>query len=230
MYHEYAVYFDQIFPVKPACLKFLVTRSSHGKVLDVGCGSGDMALALAKQGMHVVGIDLDHEMIETAKQKSTEEERVTFTQADMLTFHEGSYSLIYCIGNTLVHLHDLKQMSTFIKHCYEMLEPNGQLVIQIVNYDRILKDKVTSLPTIKNNELTFVRDYEHVNGKIRFKTQLITPDKTFANEVELYPLVRSELEGLLAKAGFEEVCAYGGFDGSEWQPDSFPLIVTAVRR
>ena len=44
-----------------------------------------------------------------------------------------------------------------------MLENDGELVIQIVNYDRIVKFDVTELPTIKNSQipLEFIRHYVH---------------------------------------------------------------------
>ncbi|MFV0262282.1 MAG: class I SAM-dependent methyltransferase [Kluyvera sp.] len=67
-----------------------------GKVLELGCGRGDDAVWLAKQGWQVTAVDLSHRAIEYAAANA---ERagvdITFLQCDLTqAFPEGEFSLI----------------------------------------------------------------------------------------------------------------------------------------
>jgi S-adenosylmethionine-dependent methyltransferase len=76
------------------------------RVLDAGCGQGTQALALARLGHEVVGLDLSEELLESARQAVAREpeevrQRVTFVSGDMLILgddHVGGYDLVCCHG------------------------------------------------------------------------------------------------------------------------------------
>ena len=54
---------------QPALAALLAEYPPADPVLDVGCGSGDLAIALAKGGGHVLGIDFVPAVIEQARAK-----------------------------------------------------------------------------------------------------------------------------------------------------------------
>jgi len=145
---------------------------------------------------------------------------------------QKKYDLIFCIGNSLVHLNDNKEILHFLKACKNSLNLRGKLLIQIVNYDRVLAKDVKNLPTIKNEEigLVFERYYEYLSEeqKIDFKTILRINGKEIENHVLLHPIKSKELLGLLKKSGFTDIITYGGFNKEEYeQLVSFPLIIVA---
>jgi SAM-dependent methyltransferase len=55
---------------QPAMMALLDEHPAAGPVLDVGCGSGDLAIALAQRGLQVLGIDIVEAAIEQARAKA----------------------------------------------------------------------------------------------------------------------------------------------------------------
>jgi hypothetical protein len=52
---------------------------------------------------------------------------------------------ILCFGNTLVHLPDEAAIASFLWQSHQLVNPSGKLLIQILNYEYILDNKITAL-------------------------------------------------------------------------------------
>ena len=66
-------------------------------VLDAGCGTGRVALELARRGVEVVGVDLDESMIATARRLAPD---LSWTLADMTQLHLGRrFDVVVMAGN-----------------------------------------------------------------------------------------------------------------------------------
>jgi S-adenosylmethionine-dependent methyltransferase len=76
------------------------------RVLDAGCGQGTQAIALARLGHNVVGIDLSDDLLDVARKAIAEESdelraRLSFEVGDLLDLkdgHLGNYDLVCCHG------------------------------------------------------------------------------------------------------------------------------------
>lgn len=240
-YPKLTQYYDQIFPVGPAAVNFLAQRyasTPEGKILDIGCGTGGYALALSQRGIRVLGIDLEPGMIDKA-QKAAEAQglqgKVEFRCMDMrkLGDLEQTFDGAYCVGNTLVHLLDLDEVRQFLADLRGTLRPNSRFILQILNYDWILKTGITELPLIRDEEvdLTFKRHYvlpEEPGGLIKFQTRLEIKDEVWEGETTLRPLSKSKLGDLLTDAGFKELSWFSSMDGAPWQEDALPLVVEGM--
>lgn len=83
------------------CVERLVTH--HGlprSVLDAGCGTGRVAIELARRGFDVVGADLDASMLATARDKSP---HVEWVHADLATFDLGRrFGAAVLAGNVMI--------------------------------------------------------------------------------------------------------------------------------
>jgi glycine/sarcosine N-methyltransferase len=235
-YDEIAEYYDLIFPLNRAQIDFVkscIERPYQGKrLLDVGCGTGDLAIELAAEGFEMVAIDSDPEMLLRADRKA--QGSVTFQRLDMrglASFTPRSFDGILCFGNTLVHLTDLSDIESFCIQAKGLLGKGGRLLLQILNYDHILDHHIKALPLIENDTIRFERFYEHEarSGLIGFRTKLTVKGtgREIDNEILLYPLRRGAFEEMLRKAGFTRISVYGDFDRKELRPDSLPLVVEA---
>ena len=109
-----------------------------------------------------------------------------------------------------------------------LLKPTGKLLFQIINYDRIINQNIPGLPTIENAYVRFERNYKHdyKRNKIQFTTHLKVKESNqeVENMIELHPMKKSEIEGLLETAGFREWVFYGSFRRDDFTSGSQPLV------
>ncbi|MCK8817251.1 class I SAM-dependent methyltransferase [Natroniella sulfidigena] len=236
-YQEFSRYYDFIFPFKEVKLNFLQEKlPAKGRLLDLATGTGTYPIALAGQGYQISAIDLSEQMINIANKKAEQEGvNIDFQNADMKEidqlYSNEDFDLISCIGNSLVHLDGIKELTEVITKIYSLLKEEGTFALQIVNYDRILAKNITELPTIEaENGVKLTRKYELQEGRVEFKTTLKTDEGEFNNSVLLYPLTSDKLKEILFEVGFEEVRLYGSFQLDDYKPlESFPLVVRAEK-
>lgn len=232
-------HYDFIFPFQSSTYDFIREGLKvSDKVLDVACGTGSYTIALRKEGILACGLDLEESMIRIADKKAEEQgiqgDFIVSNMLDMDLVHEGDLRRIYIIGNSLVHLNTLDQIKSFLTTAYNLLNKEGDLVIQIINYDRILDEGIDHLPTIRVPEigLTFERHYKYdaENHLINFSSKVIQNDEVEEATVPLLPLRKDELVKLLMEVGYEEIHLYGSFKMDPYTESSVPLIVKAKKK
>ena len=212
-YQTISHYYDQIFPVREEQCSFIRNGKKKLKVLDVACGNGGYLNRLSEFGFYGFGIDLDHNMIHIANTNKTSD-KIDFYEMNMLeidTFKARSFELIYSIGNSIVHLSSIGQVKEFLLKSYQLLKPKGEIILQIINYDRILDQNVTQLPTISNEILSMERNYKIEDTHIQFQSVLHVDQNTYHNEVTLLPIRSDELINVLTEVGYRKLEVYGDF-------------------
>ena len=237
-YQQIAPYYHHIFKINAKQVDFIKFKipDSDCRILDVGCGIGTLSFELVKYYKNILGIDMDAEMIRVASEKQKDALKpIQFQQLGMLkldTFiNKNIVDGIICFGNTIVHLNSLDEIALFLKQSKAVLKRNGKLLLQIVNYDRIIEKNIQQLPFIENDEIIFKRDYcyRKTENKIDFNTYLTvkSTQQIIENSIELLPLLKEELALLLMKAGFENCNYYGNFNKERYSINSPALIVEA---
>lgn len=234
-YESISDLYDSIFPLNPAQIAFV--KSSLGateecSLLDIGCGTGNLSIELAKISKEVMAIDLDENMLRKAQEKSEGQANLRFSKLDMLdigtTYPRISFDAIICFGNTLVHLASNKDVSGFFQQSKSLLKTTGKLLAQIINYDRIIDLGIDHLPTIENEMLKFERNYiYHPNENLLDFDTILTIKKNgqqIRNSVKLLPIRKEEIERLLTQAGFSTIKFYGNFNRDELTNESIPLV------
>lgn len=80
----------------------LVSSLGPGSVLDAGCGTGRVAVELARRGIDVVGVDLDPAMIDTARAKAPD---LPWVLDDLAALDLGrTFDVVVAAGNVLIFL------------------------------------------------------------------------------------------------------------------------------
>lgn len=224
-------YYDDLFPPNPKQVAFLKTHMPvHGKILDIGAGTGGYAAALAAEGAVVEALEIGSMvpyLMETAEKEG-------FTALDMgmeeiNDLEAKTYGLVTCIGNTLVHLESREDVKAFLHNCKRLLLPGGCLILQIVNYDRILRHKQTELPliTVPDKHLTLVRRYVLSPESVQFMTELQCGAERWVSETRLLALKQVDLATSLESAGFKDIVFYGDFEKTPWNSES-PATIAVV--
>ena len=146
-------------------------------------------------------------------------------------FGQNTFDAVICFGNTLVHLDGPESILDFFIQSRKILRNNGKLLLQTINYDRIIEQEIKGLPTIENDKIMFVRNYRlHTDQKtIDFETILTVKDsgQQIINAIRLYPLRNVELINLLMQAGFKDIFFYKNFNRDVITGESIPLVVEA---
>jgi len=234
-YRVLSDYYDEIFPLKGPQKTFLqdyIRRESLTSVLDIGCGTGTFALETSNTGVRVLGVDLSEEMVEISNKKAKEiGSTASFSLADMrdLTRINEEFDGVFCLGNTLAHVSgdiELKEVLT------QFGKKGTHLLLQTVNYDRILAKQVKELPMIKTAHLTFYRHYTfRPDGLLDFnmKIEFMDSREVVSGTNLLYPIKVDRLKKTLLETGWEVSGQWGNFDKDAWTEES-PATVLAARR
>ena len=117
--------------VDPA-VDLLVELAEGGRALELGIGTGRIALPLARRGVPVHGIDLSKAMVARLRAKPDGED-IGVTIGDLATTAvDGSFSLVYLLCNTIMNLTTQAAQVTCFRNAAAHLEPGGCFVIHVM--------------------------------------------------------------------------------------------------
>lgn len=101
-----------------------------GRVVDIGCGGGEMLALLAGEGYEVLGVDTDPAMVAVCKEKG-----LSAIVDDGLHFlsrsADGSLKGIFC-AQLVEHL-ITPELEALVRQAYRVLSPEGVLIIETIN-------------------------------------------------------------------------------------------------
>lgn len=229
-YHTLTPYYDVLFPANDKQIRYISSYYAEGSsLLDMGAGTGNIAYALAEAGYNVTAAEPEKEMCARIRAKAEKCGRLTVISTSMqelvqLTDH---YDGIYCVGNTLAHLQDRKEISQFLQQAHRRLRAHGTLLIQIVNYDKVLAGSDFTFPVIRNEHVTFERGYELVDDKVLFTTTLTANGQAISNTIPLFPVTYNQLVLLLEQCGYHHIEAYSNFEKVPYASNASALILAA---
>jgi|SRR5215208_4010869 len=110
---------------------FLAELAGYGAALELGIGTGRIAIPLARRGVRVQGIDLSEAMVERLRAKPGAEE-IDVTIGDFATTRvEGTFSLAYLVFNTICNLTTQDAQVACFENAAAHLESGGRFVIEV---------------------------------------------------------------------------------------------------
>jgi len=102
----------------------------RGRVIDIGCGTGDLAIWLAEQGRTVTGVDFLEKPLEAARQKASERGlAVNFLQMYAVAVGELPEQFDAATDCGLFHTFDTAGRSAYVVALTRLLEPGATLFL-----------------------------------------------------------------------------------------------------
>ena len=112
-------------------VEVLAELAGSGRALELGIGTGRIALPLARRGVSVHGIDLSKAMVARLRAKRDGED-IGVTIGDFATTTvDGSFSLAYLVFNTIMNLTTQAAQVACFRNAAAHLEPGGCFVIEV---------------------------------------------------------------------------------------------------
>jgi SAM-dependent methyltransferase len=208
-------------------------RRGGGRVLELGCGSGRLTLAIAQHGVDIMGADLSSSMLEAARAKAAAAGvDVQFIQADMRHFDLGrQFSAILIPGNSLLHLLTIEELKQCLTCVRRHLAPGGRLVFDISKWDmsRYARDPGQRYPAftvdhakwgeVTIDEMTSYDAAAQVRDVAWYLSAAGAPDFRRI-EYQLRVIFPQELLLLLEGTGFRLEARYGEFTRERFEASS----------
>jgi len=147
-----AAFYDEYFPVddwarQTAAFLARWAGAAGATALELGIGTGRVAIPLAGHGVTVFGVDLAPAMLEILRAKP-EADRLHATLGDMTDAATlasvspgGRYDLVYCVFGTLTALPDAAAQRRCLAAAASVLAPTGRVVLELPVPDLSTFDK-----------------------------------------------------------------------------------------
>lgn len=111
---------------------FLAELAGSGTALELGIGTGRVALPLSQRGTRVHGIDLSPEMVARLRAKPGAD-KIGVTVGDFATTGvDGTFTLTYLLRNTIMNLTTQDAQVACFRNAASHLEPGGRFVIEVM--------------------------------------------------------------------------------------------------
>ncbi len=110
---------------------FLAGLAGEGTALELGIGTGRIALPLAARGVPVSGIDLSEAMVARLREKPGGAD-IPVTIGDFATSRvEGTFAVAYLVFNTIMNLTSQDEQVGCFENVARHLEPGGSFVVEV---------------------------------------------------------------------------------------------------
>jgi SAM-dependent methyltransferase len=188
---------------------------------------------LSLAGYDITGIDFSTDMLREARSKARKYGAdVRFLNDDIVKVRlDRRFDLLICLGNTLPLITGIGDSRRLLKNCIRHLKPGGAAIFQMLNYDRILKEKPTTFAVDSLDDLIRIKQYRYGAKLLDFVITLIenskVPPVITISKRKLRPWTRREISVELKDAGFKKVSAYKDYSRERFNLSSKDLVIVA---
>ena len=221
-------------PTEVAGSVSLLELAPEGRILDLACGYGRIAVPLARRGFQVTGLDLSEPLLDVARERAAQAGvPVAWRHADMRDMPAewaGQFDAVISIWNSFGYFTDDHENQRVLASAAQALKPGGRLLIDVSNRDRVVSTYRTRDWDERDGlVLLQERSFDPVRGLNR--TDLTWHDAGQRRQVHfavrLY--TATELTRMVAAAGLRPVAYYGDWTGGELTRESRHIILIAEK-
>jgi ubiquinone/menaquinone biosynthesis C-methylase UbiE len=199
--------------------KAIYHSNDNDIILNVGCKTGRVAGELSNESNYTVyAIDESSEMIALGKNKYPNVKFSVGSPLKTMLFSENTFNQILALNFTIYYFKDKR---TFLQNCYHWLQPNGYLIIQLINkslFDPVIPasnpfylvnpqtfaEKRITTSSVKFNNFNYNADFKiYPNDLATFKEVFKFKDgKIRQHEQKLYMPSPNKIVAMSQEVGF----------------------------
>jgi SAM-dependent methyltransferase len=252
---EAAARYDALHADRTADVAFYAREavSSGGRVLEVGCGTARVALAVAEAGAPIVGLERSPELVSVAAAKRAASPAAVRARLELVRADMRAYAFRRPFDRVLMPFRVFQSMLTVpdqlaaLAAARAALAPGGRLVLDLFDPRLDVLAEAAEGPAPLTSTGRGYRDprgewREKVTARYDLDSQIV--DLTYVYEcvgeggavagrsferLRVRYFTRWEFEHLLARAGYEVEALYGGWDGREPDAEGEDMIWIARR-
>jgi hypothetical protein len=204
----------------------LIARlAGDGAALELGIGTGRIALPLTRRGVRVHGIDLSEEMVAKLREK-TGAEGIAVTIGDFATTRvAGTFSVAYLVFNTIMNLTTQEEQVACFENVAAHLEPGGCFLIEVELPDlqRLPPGETIRPFTVTDTRLGF-DEYDIASQGLISHHYRVENDKLEVLSIPFRYVWPSELDLMARIAGMTLRERWSGWQGEPFTSESRRLV------
>ncbi len=222
-------------------------QETKGLVLELGVGTGRVALRAVRDGGRVLGLDLSQEMLERAARRREalpkfKRSALSLVRGDMRAFAFGRrFPLISCPFNAFQHLYERWEIEGCLRSVREALEPDGLFLFDVLmpDLDYLTRPAFKRFPGVRFKHPSYGIHYTYSErsawdpvsqvNQMWFHYDRSDEKKSGPQELEVQLSHRvffpAELENLLHYNGFKLLARFGDFEEGALRPDAESMVL-----
>ena len=248
-YDDWADIYDAVFSYVVNDIPFYVdeARNAEGLILELGCGTGRVAIPMALNGARVIGIDSSAAMLERAREKAyeTDASNLTLVQADIRDFElEEKFSLVVIPFRGFLSLLSVEDELRTLSNIKRHLEPGGKVALDIFvpDINMLVQEgdvpyhfqDVTDPATGQRLVIWNQASYDPFSQIMSIRTTIEKLDDVGYVSSKMYRdfslryIFRWEMHHLLRACGYDVLALYGDFERGDFDEGSTDMIWVAT--
>lgn len=215
-----------------------IDRYGFRSALDVACGTGLHAIILTQLGVATIGVDRSAAMLDQARRQAEDlGVIIPWIHAPMQALASQITTpsqALFCLGNSLPHILAPTELDVTIPNFYDCLTEGGVLVIQLLNYARVLAQQQRIVAIHRNAETVYVRFYDFQAETVQFNVLTIhfqgATSTHHLHSTPLKPYTKADLEPVLTQHGFINLEYFGDMQFHPFEEATSGNLVIAARK
>jgi SAM-dependent methyltransferase len=210
-----------------------LTGCKAGSVLDLSCGPGRHAVAFAKRGFAVTGVDNTPFLLDKARSYGAEQDaEIEWQLEDMRRFRRpGAFDIALSMFTSFGFFDELADNLAVLDNVFVSLAPNGAFVLDVLGKEVIARTfRATDAEQFDGGMIVQRRKIAAGWDRIEVDWHIIESGHARKFDLQLWIYSGQELKEMLRAAGFSEVSLYGSLDGVPYDEDAKRLIAVAYKR
>lgn len=159
-YEQFSYVYDRLMDEAPydKWTEIVLNELRSGKVLDLGCGTGECSVRLADKGFDVTAVDLSEQMLSVAHDKAIRHSlNVRFIQQDMRDLETAErYDVVAIFCDSLNYITDEHGVKSTFARIYEHLNPGGILLFDVHSMHKITNLFVGHTFASNDEEISYI--------------------------------------------------------------------------